>query len=194
MSQTIDEILEAAEKATPGPWELSGYCHVDMSYHIGPEVEGHKTGIHVTEHSCIEDLVCDVWSDSEAAKDEANAILVAGAPQLATEVLRLRERVKELESEVATPILVTTNRLVDQLADSRERERVMTEAPWYLLFDGSSDDGRGEGQYIGRTTDKNVAMKHYSKCKSNPYSTGKVIKITSNSYARLSDIFPEKEL
>lgn len=48
--------------------------------------------------------------------------------QLAAEVRKLRKRVKELESEVATPILVATNRLANQLADSCEWEKVLTKA------------------------------------------------------------------
>jgi hypothetical protein len=63
--------------------------------------------------------------------------------------------------------------------------------PWYLLFDGTSVDGMGEGKYTGRTTDKAVARKHFSKCKNNPYSVGKVIVVTDTSYNRvmsLSDI------
>lgn len=46
---------------------------------------------------------------------------------------------------------------------------------WYLLFDGSSPDGRGELDYKGRTTHKNVAKKHFEKVEGNPYSTGKVM-------------------
>lgn len=46
---------------------------------------------------------------------------------------------------------------------------------WYLLFDGSSPDGRGEPKYVGRTTHKALAKKHFKKIDSNPYSTGKVL-------------------
>lgn len=49
---------------------------------------------------------------------------------------------------------------------------------WYLLYDGSSADGRGTPRYIGRTLDIGVAMDHYEKCESSPYCTGKVIIIT----------------
>ena len=46
---------------------------------------------------------------------------------------------------------------------------------WYLLFDGSSPDGRGEPDYVGRTTHKELALKHYKKVNESPYSTGKVM-------------------
>jgi hypothetical protein len=49
---------------------------------------------------------------------------------------------------------------------------------WYLLYDGHSEDGSGQGHYAQRTTDKTVARKHYEKCKKNPYSTGKVVIVT----------------
>ena len=62
--------------------------------------------------------------------------------------------------------------------------RIMTDT-WYLLFDGTSVDGMGDGTYCGRTTDKSVARKHYDKCKSNPYSIGKVIAITDTTHKRI---------
>jgi hypothetical protein len=46
---------------------------------------------------------------------------------------------------------------------------------WYLLYDGSSEDGRGQSDYVGRTTHKEIARKHHKKVRSNPYSTGKVM-------------------
>lgn len=49
---------------------------------------------------------------------------------------------------------------------------------WYLLYDGESVDGCGRPEYLTRTLDKKVALDHYKKCKSNPYSVGKVKVIT----------------
>lgn len=46
---------------------------------------------------------------------------------------------------------------------------------WYLLFDGSSPDGIGDPDYIGRTTHKEIAFKHFKEAADNPYSTGKVM-------------------
>ena len=53
--------------------------------------------------------------------------------------------------------------------------------PWFLLYDGFSVDGTGYGEYCGRTLDKNVAKAHWNKCRSTPYSIGKVIVVTDES-------------
>lgn len=52
-----------------------------------------------------------------------------------------------------------------------------TEPTWYLLYGGSSEDGRGPGVYEGRTTDVSVALKHHKKIDS-PYSTGYITAVT----------------
>ena len=49
---------------------------------------------------------------------------------------------------------------------------------WFLLYGGTSEDGRGDGRYIGRTTDVLAAYKHYRDCAENPYSVGKVVIVT----------------
>ena len=49
---------------------------------------------------------------------------------------------------------------------------------WYLLFGGTSIDGRGGGEYIGRTTSKDVAHGHYLGCLKDPYSIGSVQIVT----------------
>lgn len=56
--------------------------------------------------------------------------------------------------------------------------------PWFLLYGGESVDGAGEGKYIGRTTDKEKARRHYLKCEENPYSIGEVIIVTDTSEKR----------
>jgi hypothetical protein len=55
---------------------------------------------------------------------------------------------------------------------------------WYLLFGGTSDDGAGDGKYIGRTTDYEEAREHYEECERNPYSVGKVIIVTDTRHCR----------
>ena len=53
---------------------------------------------------------------------------------------------------------------------------------WYLLYGGSSADGRGDAVYKGRTIEKSEALAFYVKhIKDNPYSTGKV-QIITNQY------------
>ena len=46
---------------------------------------------------------------------------------------------------------------------------------WFLLFDGQSEDGMGQPSYSGRTTDPETAKRHFEKCQSDPYCTGKVL-------------------
>lgn len=49
------------------------------------------------------------------------------------------------------------------------------EGDWYLLYDGSSVDGRGDPTYKGRTKSKKKAIKHFKEVKSSPYSCGRVV-------------------
>lgn len=49
---------------------------------------------------------------------------------------------------------------------------------WFILYDGSSSDGQGYPRYCGRTTNPKKALNHFKKCKSNPYSTGRVLIFT----------------
>lgn len=62
----------------------------------------------------------------------------------------------------------------------------MNHEVWYILFGGTSEDGRGRGTYIGRTTDKTVAKKHYEHCRKDPYSTGRVVIYTDTSASEAS--------
>ena len=55
---------------------------------------------------------------------------------------------------------------------------------WFLLYGGSSVDGRGAGEYVGRTTDKQAAIAHHQKCENNPYSAGYVLIIKDDSAER----------
>ncbi len=55
-----------------------------------------------------------------------------------------------------------------------------TDETWYLLFGGQEIDGRGPGEYKGRTTDVNVAAKFCLEIRRNPYSTGHVETITDS--------------
>lgn len=58
--------------------------------------------------------------------------------------------------------------------------------PWYLLYYGSSVDGRGFPSYVGRTELKSVARDHYTKCSQNPYCTGFVDIVTDDKVERAS--------
>lgn len=57
---------------------------------------------------------------------------------------------------------------------------------WFLLYDGTSEDGRGLGYYCGRTTDAKLAKLHYDKCRSSSYNTGYVDIVTDNKLERAS--------
>lgn len=52
----------------------------------------------------------------------------------------------------------------------------------YLLFDGSSPDGRGDPKFVGRTRDKIAAMEHHLECRANPYSCGKVMTLNEHEF------------
>jgi hypothetical protein len=57
---------------------------------------------------------------------------------------------------------------------------------WYLLYDGSSTDGRGSAKFIGRTLSEEFAKKHNEECKSSPYSFGYVEVVTNYNLTRMS--------
>jgi hypothetical protein len=57
---------------------------------------------------------------------------------------------------------------------------------WYLLYGGTSEDGSGPGTYMSRTTDKTAARRHYTECRKNPYSVGKVTIITDTKLEQAS--------
>lgn len=58
---------------------------------------------------------------------------------------------------------------------------------WYLLFEGSSAYGRGEPNYVGRTSHQAQAYKHFKKVSGNPYSTGKVMIANDFKYWMATD-------
>jgi len=53
--------------------------------------------------------------------------------------------------------------------------------PIFLLYSGSSEDGRGTPRYSGRTEDARAAHKHWLECERNPYSIGKVVRVTDST-------------
>jgi hypothetical protein len=61
---------------------------------------------------------------------------------------------------------------------------------WYLMFDGSSPDGRGNAEFIGRTEDAEISWKHYAKCCDDPYSTGYVLRVTDSVCERFDRAAP----
>jgi len=59
---------------------------------------------------------------------------------------------------------------------------------WYLLYDGTSADGLGQGKYCGRTLDMFTAIEHFEKVKNDPFNTGKVVKITDSEMKTIWEI------
>lgn len=59
--------------------------------------------------------------------------------------------------------------------------------PWYLLFDGTSVDGRGPATYCGRTTDQTIARFHKKNCDNDFYSVGYVVVVTDDQHCRVFD-------
>jgi len=57
--------------------------------------------------------------------------------------------------------------------------------PWFLLFDGTSSDGRGPAAYCGRTTDIATAERYLQKFKAGPYSVGGVRVATDTEFRLL---------
>ena len=83
-SDRVEAALAALPKATPGPWHQirprggNGYFHIDENS---------------DKHPCGH--IATVWSDSP------NAILIAAAPDLAAEVIRLRVEVARFKTIIA---------------------------------------------------------------------------------------------
>lgn len=59
---------------------------------------------------------------------------------------------------------------------------------WYLMFQGSSPDGRGDCDYCGRTTSKKMAHQHFMNISRNPYSTGKVLIVNDFAYREATEL------
>jgi hypothetical protein len=49
---------------------------------------------------------------------------------------------------------------------------------WYVLMDGHTEDGSGRPHFVGRTIDKEVAVKHLIHCRTSAYNVGNVIVYT----------------
>tara|TARA_R110000764_G_scaffold237197_1_gene333160 strand:+ start:304 stop:507 length:204 start_codon:yes stop_codon:yes gene_type:complete len=56
----------------------------------------------------------------------------------------------------------------------------------YLLFEGTSEDGRGFPAFQKRTTSAQEAKAHYEKCDGNVYSNGKVMILKETSFEAVS--------
>jgi hypothetical protein len=67
-------------------------------------------------------------------------------------------------------------------------EAAQKETTWFLLYGGSSTDGRGEPKFEGRTTDKKKAIKFFKRDGGSPYSLDEVKVVTDKSIHTVRDI------
>jgi hypothetical protein len=61
----------------------------------------------------------------------------------------------------------------------------MAEPAWYLVFAGSSCDGRGTPSFKKRTFDREEAVASYRAYVCSPYAFGHVIEVTDSTYKHL---------
>ena len=68
----------------------------------------------------------------------------------------------------------------------------MNDKPWFVLYDGTSPDGRGgmyNANYVGRTLSVKKAKKFYKEnIHNNPYSIGRVTVITPTKVDHIMNI------
>ena len=74
-------------KHTKGPWDWSGPCPCDNSYHVGTIGEKGVTGIHIDDEHSMQDVIADVWiGDMDdplvVSEAQANTELIAKAPAM----------------------------------------------------------------------------------------------------------------
>ena len=60
--------------------------------------------------------------------------------------------------------------------------------PFYLIYTGQSEDGRGQPKLSLTTHDTEVAKRAFKKIKDNPYSCGKVVRVADNRERLMWDI------
>jgi hypothetical protein len=92
----VDKILDASEKATEGPWDFRQCAGLDMNRHekmaicCGPSLD--------------EDRIASIPEKAIARCGVStacyNGVLIAGAPILAKEVIRLRNEVEKLHLDL----------------------------------------------------------------------------------------------
>lgn len=59
----------------------------------------------------------------------------------------------------------------------------------YMLYEGESEDGMGQGTFYRATEDVAVAREFYLGICDNPYSIGHVSVLTENSLTRIGKIY-----
>ena len=69
------------------------------------------------------------------------------------------------------------------------KRTVIHKAPWFLLFGGTSEDGRGQGTFKGRTDSPATALTFYREHikKAGPYATGAVQAVTDDKLTNVDE-------
>ena len=92
-------------KHTKGPWDWSGLCECDNSYHVGTIGEKGVTGIHIDDEHSMQDVIADVWVDDMddplvVSEAEANAELIAKAPTMYDQLASARAIMQKFVDKV----------------------------------------------------------------------------------------------
>ena len=92
MTPTTDQLKDLMSKVTPGPWVSSTH---------GTQVLTGDSWNTICELRARKDFTRARWEDGRAASDDtANATLIALAPTLAAEVVRLRGIIEKVDQYV----------------------------------------------------------------------------------------------
>lgn len=76
-----------------------------------------------------------------------------------------------------------------------QTHRLIPGSPWFLMYGGSSEDGRGPGQYLGRTFHPCHALTFYRKhIKGNPYSTGYITAVFDGHTEHVDEDWLKREV
>lgn len=105
-------------------------------------------------------------------------------------VRELRQLAEDLVTSVpqADAIKAKHPAILDGAAREIVRLReIRDQGPFFLLYGGTSEDGRGYPKFERCTTDKTEAKRHFVRCKGNPYSVGHVDIVTQNCMVQASD-------
>ena len=103
----MDGLEAIIAAATPGPWAVGNQPGQTTTWgdkaHIGISAQARWDAAYDADQddlAAADDAswICGIWGDI-SDEDHANAALIAMAPDLAAEVLRLRARISELEAE-----------------------------------------------------------------------------------------------
>lgn len=74
------------------------------------------------------------------------------------------------------------------------KESSSEEQTWFILYGGTSVDGRGHEAFVERTTNSKVAKRHLKRNEKNPYFVGSVDVITDEAKRKVFSVDELKKL